>query len=127
MAKIARRLGARADPEISPGKPKGMHRRTYERLLAAWHEAAALSAPATTIVPWYWVADGVVMRFDHVYEVDPALMTKHTPQQDLPAWETRRIVDSRWEHLRWMQDHWADGVISGQELLDEADAEERAP
>ncbi len=40
MAKIARRLGARADPEIPPGKPKGMHQRTYERLLAAWHEAA---------------------------------------------------------------------------------------
>jgi hypothetical protein len=40
MAKIARRLGARADPEIPPGKPKGMHRRTYERLLAAWMEAA---------------------------------------------------------------------------------------
>ena len=34
-----------------------------------------------------------------------------------------RIVDSRWEHLRWMRDHWADSVISGQELLDELDAE----
>jgi transposase-like protein len=40
MVKIARRLGARADPEIPPRKPKGMHRRTYERLLAAWMEAA---------------------------------------------------------------------------------------
>jgi hypothetical protein len=40
MAKIARRLGARADPEIPPRRPKGMRRRTYEGLLAAWHEAA---------------------------------------------------------------------------------------
>jgi hypothetical protein len=40
MAKIARRLGDRADPEIPPRRPKGMHRRTYDRLLAAWHEAA---------------------------------------------------------------------------------------
>ena len=37
------------------------------------------------------VTDQVVMRFDHVYEVDPALMTEHTVQQDLPAWDTQRI------------------------------------
>ena len=30
---------------------------------------------------------------EHVYEVDPALM-ELTGQQDLPAWDTRRIVDS---------------------------------
>ncbi len=65
------------------------------------------------------VTDQVVMRFDHVYEVDPALMTEHTLQQDLPAWDTQRIVESRWEHLAWMQDHFADSVLSGQELLDE--------
>ena len=52
--------------------------------------------------------DDVIMRFDHVYEVDPSLMTEHTPQQDIPAWDTMRIVDSRWEHLAWMHDHWAD-------------------
>ena len=40
------------------------------------------------------IADGVVMRFEHVYEVDPALM-ELTGQQDLPAWDTRRIVDAR--------------------------------
>jgi uncharacterized damage-inducible protein DinB len=71
------------------------------------------------------VTDQVVMRFDHVYEVDPALMTEHTLQQDLPAWDTQRIVESRWEHLAWMQDHFADSVLSGQELLDELE-EERA-
>jgi uncharacterized damage-inducible protein DinB len=71
------------------------------------------------------VTDQVVMRFDHVYEVDPALMTEHALQQDLPAWDTQRIVESRWEHLAWMQDHFADSVLSGQQLLDELE-EERA-
>ncbi len=72
------------------------------------------------------VTDGVVMRFEHVFEVDPALMSKHTRQQELPAWETLRIVDSRWEHLAWMHDHFADGLVSGEELLEEIDAEEKA-
>jgi hypothetical protein len=57
----------------------------------------------------------VVMRFDHVYEVDPDLM-QHYPQQDLPAWDTHRIVDSRWEHLAWMHQHFADRVVSVAEL-----------
>jgi hypothetical protein len=56
------------------------------------------------------VADGVVMRFEHVYEVDPALMGV-TPQQDLPAWDTRRIVDARLDHLDWMHEHFADDVL----------------
>jgi hypothetical protein len=56
------------------------------------------------------VRDGVVMRFDHVYEVDPELM--HTfPQQNMPAWDTQRIVDSRSDHLNWIHDHFADEVI----------------
>jgi hypothetical protein len=63
------------------------------------------------------VTDTVVMRFDHVYEVDPALMTEHVPQQDIPAWDTHRIVASRWEHLAWMHDHFADSVLSGEEIL----------
>ena len=70
------------------------------------------------------ITDAVVMRFDHVYEVDPALMTEYTPQQDMPAWDTQRIVDSRWEHLAWMHDHFADSLVSGEELLEEIDAEE---
>jgi hypothetical protein len=56
------------------------------------------------------VTDTVVMRFDHVYEVDPALM-ELTGQQAMPAWDTHRIVDSRTEHLDWMHKHFADDVL----------------
>jgi hypothetical protein len=56
------------------------------------------------------IRDGVVMRVDHVYEVDPELMQTF-PQQDMPVWDTNRIVESRWEHLAWIQDHFADEVI----------------
>ena len=56
------------------------------------------------------VTDAVVMRFEHVYEVDPALM-ELTGQQEVPAWDTKRIVDSRWDHLDWMHDHFADDVL----------------
>lgn len=69
------------------------------------------------------VTDTVVMRFDDVYEVDPALMTEHTPQQDIPAWDTFRILASRRDHLAWMHEHFADTVVSGEELLAELDAE----
>jgi hypothetical protein len=57
------------------------------------------------------IADAVVMRFDHVYEVDPEKMQVFR-QQDMPAWDTRRIVDARWDHLDWMHDHFADEVLS---------------
>jgi hypothetical protein len=56
------------------------------------------------------VTDDVVMRFDHVYEVDPAKM-KHFEQQPMPTWDTKRIVASREEHLNWMHDHFADSVL----------------
>jgi hypothetical protein len=63
------------------------------------------------------IKDDVVMRFDHVYEIDPALMqTVH--QDDMPAWDTQRIVAHRWDHLDWMHDHWADAVLSGEELAE---------
>ena len=40
MAKIARRLGDRDSvPGIPPPRPKGMRTATYDRLLAAWHDA----------------------------------------------------------------------------------------
>lgn len=65
------------------------------------------------------VNESVVMRLEHVYEVDPALMTEHVRQQDMPVWDTQRIVADRWEHLAWMHDHWADAVVSGEELLEE--------
>ena len=38
------------------------------------------------------ITDAVVMRFDHVYEVDPALMTEHVRQQEIPAWETAACI-----------------------------------
>jgi hypothetical protein len=69
------------------------------------------------------VNDVVVSRFEHVLEVDPALMTEHVHQQDIPNWDFRRIVDSRREHLAWMHDHFADSVLSGEELLAEIEAE----
>jgi hypothetical protein len=69
------------------------------------------------------ITDDVVMRFEHVYEVDPKLMRDHVRQQELPAWDTHRIVDSRWDHLAWMHDHFADSVLSGEELLKELEAE----
>lgn len=69
------------------------------------------------------VTDGVVSRFEHVYEVDPALMQENVKQQDIPNWDFERIVDSRWEHLAWMHNHFADSVLSGEELLAEIDQE----
>lgn len=69
------------------------------------------------------VTDVVVSRFEHVFEIDPALMTQHVHQQDLPNWDVKRIVDSRWEHLAWMHNHFADSVISGEELIAELDGE----
>ena len=56
------------------------------------------------------INDAVVMRFEHVYEVDPDLM-QITPQQAMPAWDTQRIVAARWDHLDWMHDHFADEVL----------------
>jgi hypothetical protein len=34
-----------------------------------------------------------------------------TPQQDFPAWDTRRIVEARLDHLDWMHEHFADDVL----------------
>lgn len=69
------------------------------------------------------VRDGVVRRFEHVFEIDPALMSEHVQQQNIPNWDFERIVASRWEHLAWVHDHFADSVLSGEELLAEIEAE----
>jgi hypothetical protein len=69
------------------------------------------------------VTDVVVSRFEHVYEVDPALMQENVKQQDIPNWDFERIVDSRWEHLAWMHNHFADSVLSGEALLAEIERE----
>jgi hypothetical protein len=57
------------------------------------------------------INDDVVQRFEHVYEIAPEKMQVF-PQQDMPAWDTQRIVASRWDHLNWMHAHFADDVLS---------------
>jgi hypothetical protein len=69
------------------------------------------------------VTDVVVTRFEHVYEIDPALMEEHVHQQNIPNWDFERIVESRWQHLAWMHSHFADSVLSGEELLAEIETE----
>lgn len=60
------------------------------------------------------VTDVVVTRFEHVLEVDPELMTRF-PQQQMPAWDTKRIVDARWDHLDDVHRQFADGkVLAGE-------------
>ena len=60
-------------------------------------------------------------RIDEIFEVEPTLMTDHVRQQHMPVWDTRRIADSRGEHLAWMHRHWATVTLSGEELLAELD------
>lgn len=69
------------------------------------------------------VTDVVVTRFEHVYEVDPALMTEHLRQQDMPNWDVERIVAARWDHIRDIHTQWADSIVlagEGSELDDDA-------
>jgi hypothetical protein len=56
------------------------------------------------------------MRIDGIYEADPELMQVFS-QQDLPLWDSLRIVASRADHLTWMHSHFADAVLSGDALL----------
>ena len=65
------------------------------------------------------MSDVAIMRFEHIFEVDPALMTEHVPQQPFPNWDTQRIAASRTDHLEWMHRHWATVVVSGEELLED--------
>jgi hypothetical protein len=67
------------------------------------------------------VTETTITRFEHVYEVDPDLMTEHVTQQTFPNWDTLRIVHSRHDHLDWMHRHWAGNVISGEQILRELD------
>ena len=64
--------------------------------------------------------DVAITRFAGVYEVEPSLMVEHVTQQTFPNWDTLRIVRSRHDHLAWMHSHWAQEVISGAQLLEEA-------
>jgi hypothetical protein len=43
-------------------------------------------------------------------------MGQQFAQQDLPAWDTLRIVEDRNDHLNWMHEHFADEtLVAGQE------------
>ena len=62
------------------------------------------------------ISDGVIMRLDDVYEVDPALMEDHFRQQNMPRWDTERIVASRNDHLEWMHEHFAyETLVAGED------------
>ena len=75
-------------------------------------------ADQTTPPPAQRMSDVAIMRFEHIFEVDPRLMTEHVRQQAFPNWDTQRIAASRHDHLEWMHRHWATVVVSGEELLD---------
>jgi hypothetical protein len=72
-----------------------------------------IAPPATPIT------DVAITRFEHVFEVEPGLMTEHVVQQTFPNWDTLRIVRARHDHLEWMHRHWARVVVSGEGLLEE--------
>ena len=65
------------------------------------------------------MSDVAIMRFEHIFEVDPALMQEHVRQLGFPNWDTQRIAASRTDHLDWMHRHWAHKVLSGEELADD--------
>ena len=65
------------------------------------------------------IKDDVVMRFEHIFEVDPALMQEHVRQHGFPNWDTQRIAASRLDHLDWMHRHFAGVVVSAEELADD--------
>jgi hypothetical protein len=71
-----------------------------------------------TLPPPRQMSDVAIMRFEHIFEVDPRLMTEHVRQHEFPNWDTQRIAASRHDHLEWMHRHWATVVVSGEELLD---------
>ena len=67
------------------------------------------------------ISDGVIMRIEHVYEVDPDIMGAHFKQQNMPLWDTERIIACRNDHLDWMHDHFSyETLVAGEDSeLDE--------
>ncbi|MGZ8801089.1 MAG: hypothetical protein ACXWZL_00315 [Mycobacterium sp.] len=62
------------------------------------------------------ISDGVIMRLEDVYEVDPDLMGHHFDQQNMPRWDTERIVESRNDHLDWMHSHFSyETLVAGED------------
>lgn len=62
------------------------------------------------------ISDGVIMRLHDVYEVDPDLMGTHFKQQNMPRWDTERIIEARNDHLDWMHEHFAyETLVAGED------------
>lgn len=57
------------------------------------------------------ITDVVIQRFDGIYEVDAALMQEHFRQQQMPPWDTLRIVAARHDHIRDIHGQFADSVV----------------
>ena len=56
------------------------------------------------------------MRIEHVYEVDPDIMGTHFKQQNMPLWDTERIIECRNDHLDWMHDHFSyETLVAGED------------
>ena len=68
--------------------------------------------PPEKIPPARVINDQVAERLDGIYEVNPDLM-RHTTIEDMPAWDSRRIVQCRAGYLAWVHGHFADSVWIG--------------
>jgi hypothetical protein len=73
------------------------------------------------IPPARRVSPVVIQRFDDVYEVDPELMRDRFRQQEMPAWDTLRIVAARHGHVGDIHAQFADSVILAGEDSEIAD------
>jgi hypothetical protein len=64
----------------------------------------------------------------HVGLTDPALMETHFKQQNIPLWDTERIVESRNDHLAWAHEHFAyETLVAGEEIEVDKGPGEPAP
>jgi hypothetical protein len=61
------------------------------------------------------ITDVVIQRFDGIYEVDAALMQGYFRQQQMPPWDTLRIVAARHDHIRDIHGQFADSVVLASE------------
>jgi hypothetical protein len=73
------------------------------------------------------VSPVVIQRFDGVYEVDAGLMQEHFRQQQMPAWDTMRIVEARRDHIGDIHAQFADSVILAGEGSEIEDDPQSAP
>lgn len=66
--------------------------------------------PGQQLPPPQRITDSVVMRFEHIYEVEPSLM-RDFAQQEMPGWDTKRIAAARMQHLDDIHAQFADGIV----------------